>query len=321
MSAAGSGPAPSARPVVAPSGAVVRLAPRVVAGAVGLMSLVLVWVTWRLLVDTYAGQRLDQMAFDGATYGQGRLWSFAEPVLDVVSVTFVVAGLGAAMVVALIRRRWGLAVQVAVLVGGANVTTQLLKHQVFHRDNLIGGFTYENALPSGHTTVAASVAVALLIAVPRGARPLVALLGAAYTVAMGVSTLVAQWHRPSDAIAAALVVLAWGCVVLAFTPRSGLDPAPEHRGVVGPASWATGCLLWLGAAVAGAVAWWGAEQVLVSTDAARPTVTAYFAGASAVVATALLTFGVMLVLRQATACPRVPVPGTVGPPSGVAPRA
>lgn len=279
--------------------------PRVVAAVVALAALVGVWLVWRYFVETYAGQRLDQMAFDGATYGQGRLWSYAEPVLDVVSVSFVVVGIAAAMGIALLRRRWGLALQVAFLVAGANVTTQVLKHTVLHRDNLVGGYSYENTLPSGHTTVAASVAVALLVVVPRGVRPLVATLGAAYAALTGVSTLVGQWHRPSDAVAAVLVVVAWGGIVLACTPRSGLDPVPPHQGRVGPVSWATAGLLTIAGVVALAAARWSAVQVLGSSDAARPTVTAYVGGAFGVVGATALAFAVLLVLRQATACPRV----------------
>ncbi len=127
---------------------------RVVAGVVALLAVAGAWLVWRFFVDTFAGQMLERAAFDGAVTGQGELWAVAEPVLDTVSVAFVVGGLGAAMGIALLRRRWGLAVQVAFLVVGANVTTQLVKHSLLGREELIGGWHWENSLPSGHTTVA-----------------------------------------------------------------------------------------------------------------------------------------------------------------------
>ena len=155
----------------------------------------------------------------------------AEPVLDVVSVGFIVAVLVAAMVIAVLRRRWSLALQVAVLMVGANLTTQVLKKFVLDRPDLGVEADYGNTLPSGHTTAAASVSAALLLVVPPRVRPWAAVLGAGYTTATGISTLVGQWHRPSDVVAAVLVVLAWtaiACALVALTPA--------------PASTATGAL-------------------------------------------------------------------------------
>src|SRR6185503_6696111 len=108
-----------------------------------------------------------------------------------------------------------------VLMVGANLTTQVLKNAVFVRPDLGVEASYGNTLPSGHTTAAASVAAALLLVVPPRVRPWAAVLGAGYTTATGVSTLIGQWHRPSDVVAAVLVVLAWtaiACALVALTP-------------------------------------------------------------------------------------------------------
>ncbi|WP_231959225.1 phosphatase PAP2 family protein [Paraoerskovia marina] len=279
------------------------VAARVLAGVAGIAAAVLVWVVWRYFVGTYDGQRADWAAFEGATYGQGRLWRVAEPVLDVVSISFVVLGVGAAMGIALVRRRWALAIQVAFLVAGANVTTQLLKHVVLDRTNLLGTWDSGNTLPSGHTTVAASVAVALLLVVPRRGRPLTALLGAGYTAATGVSTLVGQWHRPSDVIAAVLVVLAWTGIVLAFTPASGLDRVSPSEPTVGAGSWTTAVLLWVGGGAALAGAGLALERVLAAAPWQEPQTVAYVGGAFGVIGCTAVAFGLMLVLRQATGHP------------------
>ncbi|BDZ41877.1 hypothetical protein GCM10025865_11760 [Paraoerskovia sediminicola] len=289
--------------------------PRVVAAVVATGAAALVWLVWRYFVGTPEGQLLDAAAFDGATYGQGRLWQLAEPVLDIVSVTFVAAGIVTAVVVALVRRRWGLAVQVAAVVIGANVTTQLLKYSVLDRVDLVGGWSEStNTLPSGHTTVAASVAVALLIAVPRGGRPIVALLGGGYAAATGVSTLVGQWHRPSDVVAALLVVLAWGAVVLALTPRTGLDrdTAALGRSSVGGGSWTVAVLLLVGGAAALVGAFAAGSEVLAAPAGATPTVTAYVGGALGVVGVTAVVFALLLLLRQSTAYPRPLQHGPVG---------
>jgi membrane-associated phospholipid phosphatase len=283
-----------------------RTGPRVVAAVVALVAAVGVHLTWRVFVMTPEGQRVEGLAFEGARHGRYRLWVLAEPVLDVVSVAFVAAGVLAVVLVALGRRRWMLAVQAAAIVAGSNLTTQVLKHQVYDRPHLLPGWTGPNGLPSGHTTVAASVSVAVLFVVPRRWRPLVAVLGAGWTAAMGVSTLVGRWHRPSDVVAAVLVVLAWGAAASALTSRSSLDvPTWEGDSMASPASTAVAVLLAVGGVAAGAVA----AVALLDLATGLPSVpfegdvTAYLGGAAGAGAVTLLMFAVLLLLRQATARP------------------
>jgi membrane-associated phospholipid phosphatase len=188
------------------------------------------WLTWRTFVSTRTGQLVEAAALEGAEYGQTRLWEIAEPVLEVVSLSFVVVGAAVAVIIALLQRRFAGAVQAVALVIGANLATQVLKRGFFDRPDL-GGDVGANTLPSGHTTVAASFAAALVLVAPRALRPWLAILGAGYTAATGVSTLIGQWHRPSDAISAVLVVLAWSCLVCALGPTWRRDPARPVRAV------------------------------------------------------------------------------------------
>lgn len=284
-----------------------RTGARVVAGVVALIAALGVGGTYRLFVTTAAGQQVDELAFAGAAFGQGRLWLVAEPVLDVVSVAFVVVAIGAAMLVAVARRRWVLALQVAVLVVGANMTTQLLKHQLLERPDLLDGWNGPNTLPSGHTTVAASVSAALVLATPRAWRPAVAVVGVLYTGATGVSTLVGQWHRPSDVIAALLVALAWGAAVCAFTPSASLDePRTSGASFATPGSSVLAGLLLLGACVGGGIAATAMAGLAgVWSVPLAPDLTAYAVGALTVASVTAGTFAVLLVVRQATARPRL----------------
>ncbi len=270
-----------------------------IAGVVGM------WLSWRFFVSTEAGQRLDETAFTGSEFGRNTLWRAAEPVLDVVSVPFVVVVLGAAAVIAVVRRRWFMAIQVAVLVGGANVTTQALKHVVIDRPTLTSDVgTIENSLPSGHTTVAASVAAALVLVVPRGARPVVAILGAGYATITGISTMIGGWHRPSDVIAAIAVVLCWAGLTTVITAisspeRAGAGPSPRTR-----ATTAATALFGVIAAGSGAIAVYALVRTrdrLGSTGlpAERSDlVPAYVGGSFGVVAAAAVTFGALLVAHQ-----------------------
>lgn len=281
-----------------------------VAWSTAAVSVVGVWVLWRVFVATVAGQQVERLAFDGARFGQTHLWSTAHGVLDVVSTPFIAAVLAIAVVVALVRRRWELAVQVAVLVAGANVSTRVLKLLVLDRPALGLRGTGDNTLPSGHTTAAASVSAALLFVVPPRARPWVAVLGGGYTAATGVSTLIGRWHRPSDAVAATLVVLAWTAVACALVTRRGPVPTVTDQlpAVASAAGARTAHRVALGVLLVGGLAAAGVGLILLvrtwSVRAAQATraaeVLAYAGGVSAVVAASALTFAAMLVLRRAT---------------------
>jgi membrane-associated phospholipid phosphatase len=128
--------------------------------------------------------------------------------------------LAVACLIALLRGRPGGALAPVLVVVGANVTTQLLKALLAHpRVKLaIGGDPFEpNTFPSGHTTAAASIAVACAFVVPAALRDLTLTLGGAFALAVGCSVVVIGWHYPSDVLGAYLVVACWGFGVLAAT--------------------------------------------------------------------------------------------------------
>jgi hypothetical protein len=196
-----------------------------------------VWACYAVAIRTPDGQRLDTAGMVGASIGEAVAGGVAREVLDVVSgLTLALACVFTAGI-AVARRRPGVAVAVFVLVGGANVTTQALKAYVFTRPNFGISEAVTNSFPSGHTTVAASVTGALMIAVGSRLRPVVALVGAAYTGATGLSTVIMGWHRPSDAVAAVLIVGGWTAAVILFgavyrTAAWGRGQAPAAEGTV-----------------------------------------------------------------------------------------
>ena len=171
-------------------------------------ALVLVW--W-MFIRTRHGQLLDTVAFSGNVLGQTHVHGLVTRVLDVISVLSLAVATGIIGFIALARRRVMLAMVATLLVAGANLTTQALKHALIHRPDL--GIDSDvvgiNSLPSGHTTVAASVAVALVLVLPPRLRGTTALLGAGYAALTAVATLSAGWHRPSNAVAALIIVGGW----------------------------------------------------------------------------------------------------------------
>ncbi len=167
-------------------------------------------------VGTARGQRLDQLIVTAAREDTSPLVRVVFPVLNTVTVPVVVVALAVAMIVALIQRRTSMALHLVVLVAGAIATTEILKHVVVTRSALAADIDLTpNSFPSGHTTTAGAVAVAVTLASPRQVRSVIALVGAAWTALAGIGTVAGGWHRPSDVLGALLVVGAWAFLVLA----------------------------------------------------------------------------------------------------------
>lgn len=247
-----------------------------------LGSALLFAAVYLVFVQSYVGQVIDERAFAGADVWKGDLIDFTRTFLDLLPVAAVVAGAAIAVVIVAVRRNWlvfAIAVGVAV---AANVSTQLLKYTVLSRPAKGVDVGLANSLPSGHTAVAASAAlVVFLVASPRF-RPLAAVLGAAFTIAAGASTLVEQWHRPSDVVAGMLVVAFWGCVAGLVLSGLRLPPAvPPVRAKLWP-------MVWIAAASAiGSIIALAVTYFTLETGSTHLFV-AYAGGVAAIVATGLL---------------------------------
>jgi membrane-associated phospholipid phosphatase len=172
----------------------------------------LVWVTQRVFVQSARGQGWDEGWRTDVAQAAGKVWEARAHEFGVVSLRL---GLFLCLVLALIalaRQRMDLFVRGAVVVAGANATTQILKRVVIERPDFSVGYG-PNALPSGHVTLVASIVIAALIVLPAAIRPLVALVGGAWVVVVSVATVVSGWHRPSDVVAALLVCAGWAALV------------------------------------------------------------------------------------------------------------
>jgi membrane-associated phospholipid phosphatase len=138
-----------------------------------------------------------------------------------------------ALGVAVGRRRPALAAAVAM--GGAAVTTQLLKPLLAaHRPDVAGAVVGAEAWPSGHTTAAMSLALALVLVSPPRLRGLAAGAGGLLVVGVVYAILLLAWHYPSDVLGGFLVATAWTCLAAAGVERAGALPRP--RALLGPAA-------------------------------------------------------------------------------------
>lgn len=154
------------------------------------------------------GRQIDLTAVqDGVTQGGlPRIHAAVTPLLNSISVTSLLVVGGGLFALAATRRRVDIAVAAAVLLGGANVTTLLLKPELAPR-TMAGIVT--RSYPSGHATAAMSIALATLLAAPTTTRLLSAVVGAGYAAAVGIATLVTGAHFPSDVAGGFCVATVW----------------------------------------------------------------------------------------------------------------
>lgn len=192
-------------------------------------------------VRSYVGQVIDEQSFAGANAWKGDLIEFAHSFLNALPVAAVVIGAIMALVIVIVRRNWLVFAIAAGAAIAANVSTQVLKYSVLSRPAKGVDTGLANSLPSGHTAVAASAALLVFLVTAPRYRPLAAVLGSIFTIAAGASTLVEQWHRPSDVIAGMLVVAFWACIAGLLLAGLGLRPAdPPVRSKLWTLVWIAG---------------------------------------------------------------------------------
>jgi membrane-associated phospholipid phosphatase len=201
----------------------------------GVFSAGLFALTYVGFVRTVRGQSFDDVAFSGRIHESARVIDFSNSRLHALTIGSLLGAISMIIAIAVIRVRPRLGVAVAILVGGSVASAEVIKH-LLPRPRLtafVGGQTF-NTFPSGHTTVAASLAVAFMMVVPARWRSVLGLFAGAYAIVIGMSTLSAGWHRASDAAAAYLLVAVWtSAVCIALILWQGWEPPDlRHRWLI-----------------------------------------------------------------------------------------
>jgi hypothetical protein len=244
---------------------------------------------YQACVRTPLGQTVDTLMMRGADVSHERVVQVLDRALNGTTLVSLVAVCVAAAAIGVIRRRVDLALAAGLLVLGANASTRLFKNALPRPD--LDGTSMPNSFPSGHTTAAASVAFALILVLPFAIRGTVALIGAAYVTIIAIATVWAEWHRPSDTVAALLVVLAWGAgasaLIRAKRARiTGVTARPNRLAM----------LLFGGVgALAGLAGLLGIGAVVLSERVTPDLVSgrfAFLAGAAAITATVAAVFAI-----------------------------
>jgi membrane-associated phospholipid phosphatase len=219
----------ASRPAPAPAGSTPRPPGRTWHTLSPLLAAVLAaagaWAVYRLFVGTPLGQSVDTEALRGGDFHHPQVSEVLTRTLDATRLAVLALVCVLAAVFGVLRRRLDLAVASAFLVVAANVITQQLKANLDRP--LLDAFPAPNSWPSGHATAAAAAAFVLVLVFPRALRGTVGLVGAGYVAIVAVATVWAEWHRPSDVIAALLIVLACGCLAVFGVRLRRTGPAPR----------------------------------------------------------------------------------------------
>lgn len=189
--------------------------------------------------DASALHGFEQVGYDG------RVAPVAERLVHLNDPLPVGVLLAALVAVALFRGRPRTAFAAIVVVLGANMTTQVLKPTLAtsrFSEVLGDGQLATGSWPSGHATAAMSLALCAVLVSAVAWRPLVAVLGAGFAIAVGYSILILGWHFPSDVLGGFLVAALWVLLAAAalrasdrvWPERTGRTAVLRLRSAVGP---------------------------------------------------------------------------------------
>ncbi|HEX3692770.1 MAG TPA: phosphatase PAP2 family protein [Solirubrobacteraceae bacterium] len=174
-----------------------------------LIGLVLTWVLAELVPITHFKDAV--ALYDLTRLNRPAVELPGNLLLDLLYPPFFAAWSVLLVLLALHSRRRALALAIAVILPLAPLSAELLKPLLAHAHDQVGTAKFIGAAswPSGHATAATVLAwCAVLVASP-ARRRLVALLGAAFALIVGVALLVLAWHMPSDVVGGYLLATLW----------------------------------------------------------------------------------------------------------------
>jgi len=216
-----------ARPLTRRRGGSGPLSALAVAGA----CLAAMALLWALAEHVPALQWRDaQVLHDFTLLSRPRIDGVASFLLHLLNpLLFILWGI-ALVAVALARERPRVAVAVAAILALAPWTAETLKPILAHPHIQIGYVNIGAASwPSGHSTAASILVLSALLVTPRRLRPLVAVIGALFVVAVSCSLLILAWHMPSDVLGGYLVATLWAALAVAALRAADRRWPPRGR--------------------------------------------------------------------------------------------
>jgi membrane-associated phospholipid phosphatase len=186
------------------------------------VSIALLALTFWGFVLTETGQRLENLALEGATFRDPVEIEGSLAGLSGISVLSFAAAIALVSLIGLARRRPGLALLAATVMVVSILLAEVLK-AILERPHLVDGAPWllVNTFPSGHATIAATIAIGALLVSPERLRWLVLPIVAVYAGVIAQAVQVAGWHRLSGTLGGMLVATVVACLALAFVAARG----------------------------------------------------------------------------------------------------
>jgi len=199
------------------------------------------------LVALHSGRGLydDALLFrhvSGNTALPVRAAGAARALLLGIDAAFVVVAAVLIVGLAAVQRRPGRALAAVATVVCSVGSVEALKHGLPRVGALVPAGR-PPTFPSGHTSIAVSLGLALVLAAPPAVRPVAALAGAAYGAGVGLSVILLGWHLPSDAVGSFFVCGFWAAAIAATLPRTVRAPTLSAPGALAAVAAVAGGLL------------------------------------------------------------------------------
>ena len=209
------------------------------------------------------GQAWDDSALLEARMLPEAVWDTCDTLLRIIRIPSIIAAAIACLVIAAARRQLLTGVVAVAATAAAIVSAEAIKFLTPRPDlapdlTLLVDNAGANTFPSGHATLATALGMSFVMVVAHRWRPWTAAVVFILTSLFACSTVIAGWHRPSDAIGGIAFATAW--LALAAWALSLVRCAPTPGGARSPALVAA--LVWALVAGTGIVA-----LSLVSADA------------------------------------------------------
>ena len=197
--------------------------------AAAIASVAAFWAVYAAFVLTEPGQRSENLGLLGAVLRSEADRQASLGRLSLISLVSFGLAVVLVFLVATMRRRARLGILAAGVMVTSIVAAEILK-EVLPRPALVDGpaWILRNDFPSGHSTIAAGIGVAMLLVSPDRLRWFA--LPAAVLIAgfIGQATQVAGWHRLSGSIGGVLLVVAVALAGLVVLDRAGLVAPSAH---------------------------------------------------------------------------------------------
>jgi membrane-associated phospholipid phosphatase len=183
--------------------------------ALCVVGLAVTWVLAELVPITHVKDAV--ALYDFTRLNRPLVEAPANALLDLLYPPFFAAWGIVLVIVALRRRLPWVALAVVVVMPLAPLSAELLKPLLAHSHDQLGPKHITSASwPSGHATAALALSWCVLLVAPPASRRFVAVLGAAFSLAVGVALLVLAWHMPSDVIGGYLLATLWAALAFAL---------------------------------------------------------------------------------------------------------